>query len=535
MSATSPERTRPSTAASAASRARHGNLSLYGESVTVIALCTVLAWQLVPYFKPANLLMIYLLGIVVVATRLGRDASVLAAMLGILAFDFLFVPPVYTLGTSDLEFLFAFGALLAVALVISNRSDRLRKEAAERLRLYEDAERRREETEKLYAMSRELAVIRDVDSLLQAGLRHIGEFFGGRAAVALPSATGELETKWCYPETLELPPVERDGTQQPGLCRESADSGQRRVPDVIGPSEWNMHAFHLPLVASRGVIGALVLSPPSELQPQQLRMLETFANQIVLAVERAIVTGEAQKAQLQMETERLRNSLLSSISHDLRTPLAAITGAAASLLWRDERFDAETRHQLKETVYEEAKRLSGLVENLLSMTRLESGIQLRKELQPLEEVVGTALGRIEPSLAGRLVTTRLPHDLPLVALDEVLIEQVLINLLENAMKYTPPGSSLEVAAFEKDGMLTLEVADQGPGLDPGDEERIFEKFYRGHTTKAPGAGLGLAICRPIIQAHGGRIWAENRPGGGAVFRFTLPSQPASQRVDVKEA
>jgi len=235
-----------------------------------------------------------------------------------------------------------------------------------------------------------------------------------------------------------------------------------------------------------------------------------------------------------METERLRNSLLSSISHDLRTPLAAITGAAGSLLWRDERFDAETRHQLKETIYEEGKRLSRLVENLLSMTRLESGIQVKKDLQPMEEVIGTALSHMEPKLAGRPLTTHLPHDLPLVPLDEVLIEQVLINLLENALKYTPAGSPLEVRAFASPGLVTIEVADRGPGLQAGDEERIFEKFYRGYSQGIQGAGLGLAICRSVIQAHGGRIWAERRPDGGAVFQFTLPSEPVSEQVRTRE-
>jgi len=700
----------PSTAATGP-RSHRDSLIAYAESIGVITCCTGIAWLLARYFRPGNLLMIYLLGIAVVATRLGRGPSVWAALLGVVTFDFFFVPPVHTFRTSDLEYFFAFGVILAVSLIICSRSERLRKETLatqeyerrmaamreatrsvqvaqlrelavgalavtstrsvdqalqvlsdtarrlihtnvamtvllseedssrashavslsdtyiawrdliegpgrlalyqlgsqadrpirmkheelkthpawqdlarmsgerpplrgllsaplisslgaslgfihlsakavgdlsetdeailvqltqiasvtlERLRLYEDSEQRREGAERLYAMSRELAAIRDVDSLLQAGIRHISELFGGSVSAHRPNAAGTLEPAWCYPNTgalSALPPAELEVSHWSYLHRETAGAGTHVFPEAT--------ALHLPLVASRGVHGVLVLSQPRGARHLH-KVLETFANQIALAVERALVVEEAHQAQLRMETERLRNSLLSSISHDLRTPLAAITGAAGSLLWRDERFDAETRHQLKETIYEEGKRLSRLVENLLSMTRLESGIQVKKDLQPMEEVIGTALSHMEPNLAGRPLTTHLPHDLPLVPLDEVLIEQVLINLLENALKYTPAGSSLEVRAFASPGLVTIEVADRGPGLQAGDEERIFEKFYRGRSQGIQGAGLGLAICRSVIQAHGGRIWAESRPDGGAVFQFTLPSEPVSEQVRIRE-
>src|SRR5262249_34355203 len=239
-------------------------------------------------------------------------------------------------------------------------------------------------------------------------------------------------------------------------------------------------------------------------------------------VERATVAQPAKHAHLRMETERLRSPLLSSLSHDLRTPLAAITGAASSLLWRDEEFDPATRRELKESIYEEAERLARLVENLLDMTRLESGIKARKEWQPLEEGVGAALARLERRLRGHAVTTRLPRELPLVPIDDVLIEQVLINLLDNAIKYTDPDREIEVSAAAGEGAVTVAVADRGPGLQPGDEERVFEKFYRGEGQHVRGAGLGLPICRGLTQAQGGRIGAENRRGGGATFQFTLP-------------
>lgn len=241
------------------------------------------------------------------------------------------------------------------------------------------------------------------------------------------------------------------------------------------------------------------------------------------APERARLADEAQHAEIAIETERLRNSLLSSVSHDLRTPLATITGAVATVLDDGERLDPATRQDLLESVRDEADRLNRLVQNLLEMTRLESGaLRLEREWHPVEEILGAALERLGKRLAQRTLTTRLAPDLPLVSVDDVLIEQVFINLLDNALKYTPPTSPITIIATGDDKAVRVEVADRGPGLPPGDEDRIFEKFYRGATSAGRGAGLGLAICRGIIAAHGGRIWAHNLPGGGVAMLFTLP-------------
>jgi two-component system, OmpR family, sensor histidine kinase KdpD len=297
--------------------------------------------------------------------------------------------------------------------------------------------------------------------------------------------------------------------------------------------------LYLPLGASRGTIGVLGVRPAQPrrfLSPDQLHLLEAFANQTAVVIERANLADEAQHAQIQIETERLRNSLLSSVSHDLRTPLAVITGSASSLLEGEAAFDAPTRHELIQTIFDEGNRLNRLVANLLDMTRLEAGsVQAHKEWQPLEEAVGAALTRLEQRLQGRAVSVDLPDDLPLVPLDGVLIEQVLVNLLENALKYTPPASPIDIAARHIDGAVVVEVADRGPGLPPGDEQRVFEKFYQGQPAGRPaGAGLGLTICRGFVAAHGGRIWAESRPGGGARFRFTLPldGQPPQIRAEI---
>ena len=229
----------------------------------------------------------------------------------------------------------------------------------------------------------------------------------------------------------------------------------------------------------------------------------------------------AQRAQVLIETEQMRSSLLSSVSHDLRTPLAVMTGAASTLL--EDAIDANTRRELTESILLEAQRLNRLVRNLLDMTRLEGGaLRVQKEWQPIEEVVGAALNRLEEALSGRAVVIDLPGDLPQVPLDAVLIEQVLVNLLENAIKYTPAGSPLEVRARTVPGAVQLCVADRGPGIPALDQPRIFDKFYRVGGAPVGGAGLGLAICRGIIMAHGGRLFVENRVGGGAEFKLQLP-------------
>jgi len=300
--------------------------------------------------------------------------------------------------------------------------------------------------------------------------------------------------------------------------RQAAGLGTATLPSAS--------ALYVPLLASTGAIGVLGVRPPDRHAmdaPERLHQLETFAAQTALALERARLADEAKEAEVRIESERLRNALLSSVSHDLRTPLATITGAISAILEDGERLDAATRRELLESVRDEGDRLNRLVQNLLEMTRLESGaLALRKAWHPLEEIIGAALSRLNTQLAGRRVTTRVPPDLPLVAIDDVLIEQVLINLLDNTLKYTPAGTPIEVIATAGEQNVTVEIADHGPGLPPGEEDKVFDKFYRADAGAGRGAGLGLAICRGIVQAHGGRIWAQNLPGGGVAFLFTLP-------------
>jgi two-component system sensor histidine kinase KdpD len=265
------------------------------------------------------------------------------------------------------------------------------------------------------------------------------------------------------------------------------------------------------------------------LKTGQQHLLDLFANQTALAIERTLSQNAADTARIQMQTEEMRSSLLSAVSHDLRTPLASITGAASTLRTQADKLSPEVRHELLDSISEEAERMSRLVSNLLDMTRLESGIELRRDLCPLEEIVGAALQRMEPQLGRREVVTHLPESLPLVYVDDVLLGQLVVNLIENAVKYTPSGSALEIAAEATPDAVELEIRDRGPGFAPADGERIFEKFYRGKSEGIRGAGLGLAICKAIVMAHRGTIEAFNRPGGGAIFRIRLPLEKAGAK------
>jgi two-component system, OmpR family, sensor histidine kinase KdpD len=498
------------------------NGSAYGWVLAVVVCCTALDWLLFPILEKANLVMVYLLGVTLVAMRGGRIAAITASVLSVAAFDFFFVTPYLSFGVSDLEYLVTFAVMLLVALVISTLTVRLRQQAGA-------ARHRERRTAALYALSRELASTPDTNSLLRAAARHLHEVFEGQVSLLLPDATGHLQP-WS---------IGADGPSQ-GLgdqllftldTKEHAVAQwvyeHRQVAGLGTTTLPSAEALYVPLLGARGAVGVFGIRPAQPrrlLAPEQFHLLETFASQIALGIERAVLAEAARQAQVQIETEQLRNSLLSSVSHDLRTPLAAIAGAASSLQEDHAALDAAMRHDLCQTIAEEAQRLNRLVNNLLDMTRLESGaLQVHKEWQPLEEVVGAALTRLEGQLADRPLTTHLPADLPLVPLDTVLIEQVLINVLDNAVKYTPPDSPIMLSAWATEEAVTVEVADQGPGLPSGEEQRIFEKFYRvPHAARPSGAGLGLTICRGMVAAHGGHMWAENRPGGGAAVRFTLP-------------
>jgi two-component system sensor histidine kinase KdpD len=435
------------------------------------------------------------------------------------AFDFFFVPPRFTFAVSDSQYLVTFAVMLIVGLLVSGLTVSIRAQA-------EAARLRERRTATLYEMSRELASTRGLTELAGVALRHVVDVFGGRTVILLPNATGRLEPRASLLAPFHMDPNDAAVSQWAFEHGQPAGMGTENLPGA--------QMLFVPLRASRGVVGVLgmrLAEPHLFDAPDQWHLFETFANQIALAIERGLLAEEAQAAHVSVESERLRNTLLSSVSHDLRTPLAAITGGTSTLLDPAARLDDSGRRELLQTMREEADRLDRLVQNLLEMTRLESGnVEIGKEWHAIEEPVGAALHRFGARLRGRPVTTRVPPDLPLVAMDPVLIEQVLINLVDNALKYTPEGSPIEISAAVQDGAVVVEVADRGPGVAAGDEQRVFEKFYRGQGQPGRGSGLGLAICRGIVEAHGGRIESANRRDGGAAFRFTLPVTDAPPEV-----
>src|SRR5262245_4792534 len=481
----------------------------YGQAAAVVAAATGVAWIMFPLFQLASIIMVYLLGVIAVATRHGRGPSFLASLLSVIAFDFFFVPPFMTFAVSDAEYLITFAVMLLAGFVISGLTVRIRAQA-------EAARQGEQRTAALYAMSREFASTRGLDALLDIAVRHIGEVFRSQIVLLLPDGEGRLAL--------------RSGAQFDVDANEAAVARwvyEHHHPAGLGTTTLpGARGLYVPLMAPRGPVGVLGIRPrvADEFDaPEQLHELETFANQTALAIERARLAEEAAGAQVQAEAERLRSSLLSSVSHDLRTPLTAISGAVSTVLDHGERLGDEPRRELLESAREEAERLSRLVSNLLEMTRIESGaLQPKRQWHSLEEVVGAALQRLRRRLGQHAVTTRIPADLSLVLMDDVLVEQVLVNLLDNAIKYTPPDSPIGIIATATDQAITVEVTDRGPGLPPGEEARVFERFYRVSPDSARGAGLGLAICKAIVEAHGGHIWAHNLPGGGVAFFFTLP-------------
>jgi two-component system sensor histidine kinase KdpD len=471
----------------------------------VVVACAGVSFPLFALLSVTDVAMIFLLGVVFVASRYGRGPSVLASVLSILSFDFLFVPPRFTFAVSDARYILTFAVMLAAALVASHLTLRIRAQA----QTARDRERR---TGAVYAMSRELAAARTPADLIAIATRHLADTFSAEMHILMPDAARRLETG-------SLDEKERSVAQWVLDHGRRAGAGTDTLPSASG--------LYVPLAASTGVIGVLgvrAAEPTRFADPTLLQLLDTFAGQAALALERAQLADRAQKEEVEVEAERLRTSLLSSLSHDMRTPLGAITGAASSLLEQRSTLTEPARRELLQSILDESNRMNRLIGNLLDMIRVESGaLQVQKDWQPLEEPVGVALIRLGERLEQHPVRVSVPPDLPLVPMDGVLIEQVFVNLLENATKYTPAGTPIDIAAVQADGVVRVDVLDRGPGIPAGEERRIFEKFYRAaNEGPATGVGLGLTICRGIVTAHGGRIWAENRAGGGAAFHFTLP-------------
>lgn len=485
----------------------------YGAALPISLACTLVAALMFPYFTLTDLAMVFLLGATVAALRMGRGPAVVVAMANVLAFDFLFVPPRYSLAVANLRYLVTFGIMLAVAVIIANLVASVRAQT----RVAGARERR---TSLLYAMSRELVATRGIDALTRAAVKHVAETFAGSAVVLVPDAQGRLAHPKDPPTAASLRNADLSIAQWVFSHDTPAGLGTDTLRDA--------RAQYLPLRAGAKTLGVLAVEPSHRrrlLLPEQRHLLETFAAQIALALERAVLADEAEMSRVTAQTESLRNTLLASISHDLRTPLAVIAGASSALNDSSTVYDEQSRRLLAASIESKANEMSQIISNVLDLMRLEAGnVALHRDWQTVDDLVGSALDRVDGLLAGHPVRVDLPAELPPVYVDAALMLQVFANLLENAARHTPPGTPIVVDANLEEGFVRVCVEDSGPGLPGGDVQRLFGKFQRGRDEgNTGGAGLGLAICRAIVNLHGGTIAAGPRPGGGARFTFTLPT------------
>lgn len=480
----------------------------YAMSVAVCAATALLATPFMGVLELANIVMLFLLAVVGVAVRYGRGPAVLAAFLSVGTFDFFFVPPRFSFAVSDFEYLVTFAVMLVVALVIGQMTAGLTYQARV-------AQRREVRMRAMYEMSRELSGALLAEQVADIAARFLTAEFNARSALLVADVDNKLQGPMTVTDAPEIDTAVAHWSFDKG---EAAGHGTDTLP--ASPT------LYLPLSAPMRVRGVLAVQPRDATRlavPEQRRLLDTCASLLAISLERIHYVNVAQATTLQMESERLRNSLLASISHDLRTPLTSLVGRAEMLTLTNPPLTGAPV-EIAQSIRDSALRMNALVNSLLDMARLESGmVQLNRQWQPLEEVVGSSLNAIRPALGLRSVRVTLPEGLPMVHIDAVLIERVLVNLLENAGKYTPPDTPITIGAAATSDAVEIWVDDKGPDLPKGREEAIFNKFERGKKERAtPGVGLGLAICRAIANAHGGTIHGKTRPDGSVRFTLRLP-------------
>jgi two-component system sensor histidine kinase KdpD len=499
----------------------------YFGTAGVVALCAGLGWLCHwSRLAEANVVMVFLLGVAVVASRFGRGPAIVAAVANVLVFDFLFVPPNFSFTFNDAQYVLTFGVMLGIGLLISHLTSRVR----ERLRASQQQEQR---TAALFRLTRQLSEVAGSEFLIQTAGQQLAEIFAGDVLLYSRGANGVVALR--FGEETQAARHEINGLVAQWVADHgrSAGAGTDTLP--------NATALFVPVIGSQRTVGALGVRPGDAqrfLDPEQRRLLDTCASLIALSIERDQSVLDAAESRLQAEAEQMRSSLLSSVSHDLRTPLAAIAGAASSLLEAPPADNLPTRAELLHGIVDESRRLTRLVDNLLEMTRLESGTATpSRQWHVLEEIIGSALARLRNELRQHTVTVEVPTDLPLVFVDGLLMEQVLVNLLDNAVRYTPSGSRIELTATGLPDHIEIRLRDNGPGLPIGSEARLFDKFTRGPnptTDGRRGVGLGLAICRAVVEAHKGKIRAVNHPAGGAEFIINLPREQPPPQVSLDE-
>ena len=484
------------------------SLSGYLGAVALVAVASLVCEMVRTFLAPTNMVMVYLLAVVLAAARLGLKPAITTAFLSVVAFDVLFIPPRFSLRVSDTEYLFTFFALFVVGVVISSLVARIR-ETVDQVKSQEAR------TSSLYYLTRDLSVAVDVREIVAALERAILRNLGSRLTVAL-NREGSLEI---VHSGAGIPLDDESEAIVHWVIRSGRQAGTGTAAFPDSP------VMFVPIKTGGDVAGVMLLEGHGKPPAENLPLIEAFAGQAAMALERVRLAFQAEEARILREKNHLEHALLNSISHDLRTPLVTISGVLDSLLDNEQRFDREKRRDLLITASEEAARLNRFVGSLLDMTRLEAGA-LSPRLTPcdVDEIIGCAVGAVEPRLGNHRIVTSVEPDLPPVTADLALLTQALVNLLDNAIKYSPQSADITISARLEATLVHIAVSDSGPGVPPGEEERIFDKFHRIEVPeKAGGTGLGLSIARGIIEAHKGSISASNRSEGGLTVEVTLPA------------
>jgi two-component system sensor histidine kinase KdpD len=494
----------------------HRPLRRYILSLGLVFLFTLAGFPLRQFIDPTNLVMLFLVAVVIAAVYLGRGPAILASFASVLSFDFFFVEPRLSFTVNDTQYLLTFIGLLLVGLIISSSAALLRNQV--------DALRTREQqAQALNMLSRKLTGAFDLKQVLEIVIDNLGEMFTREGVVLLPGGENLI--------TLAATPGFEMDENELAVAEWAFKKGQ---PAGRGTDTLPAGAIrYIPLVTAHGTVGILgvkPLNPKDILSTDQRILLEGFTNLSALAIERASFAEKAAQSEMLRKTEQLQTALLNSISHELRTPLASITGVLTSLSESEKierpsaKLDQNTRIELIDSAIQQALRLNRLVENLLDMTRLEAGaLRLNREPVDIQDLVATVLTQTSGRLCDHPTSINIPPNFPLVSIDAVLIGEVLTNLLDNACKYSPPGSPIKISAKSVQNQVLIAVKDCGIGIPPEDLERVFDKFYRvQRPNQMAGTGLGLSICKGIVESHGGRIWGENNPDQGATITFTLP-------------
>ncbi|MGO9593058.1 MAG: ATP-binding protein [Steroidobacteraceae bacterium] len=492
--------------------------------MTTSALCTTATFPVATHVDLINIVMVYMLGSAAAGLWLGRGPSALSAVANVLAFDYFFVPPRFSLAVYDVSYFVTFSAMLLVSLLITSLVIAVREQT-------EAAGARERHTAALFAMTHELSAARDVQSMAEITVRRIAGELHCFALILLCDKHGQVDRKPLAASNSGLPPIDMVAAQW------VASRGQRAG---LGTQQFSADpAVYLPLANAHGTIGVLMAgrTPGGGLLPEQQRLLDGLAGQLASALERARLTEVAQAAYVAAESAAVRNTLLASISHDLRTPLSAIASAGSIVAQAQFALDIYRRATLGKLIEDKARDMSNLLSNVLDLVKLESGADVvSREWHMVGDIVGLAIQRNESRLTGWQVNTDIPDDLPMVSLDATLFVQLLSNLLENATKYTPPGTRITISAARDDARMRIVVEDNGPGWGTKDPERLFEKFSRGQAeSTAVGVGLGLTICRAIARLHDGEIRATVNREGGARFEIDVPAPMEDARLEAAAA